>query len=164
MQGWHESIESFIALFVVADPIAVIPIFISLTTNHTEHEKRRIANIAALTVVIVLTVSIFVGESLLGFFGMGIPAFRVAGGILILLMAIAMLQARTSRAAQTPQENVDAAAKDDIAVVPIGIPLVAGPGAIGTIIIYGHLAANWLQTGILIFEAVLVAASLWASL
>lgn len=111
-----------------------------------QQARRRTAKIAAVTVAIMLVVSVFVGQLLLDAFSVSIPSFRVGGGILIPLMAIAMLEARPNRTRSTPEETEEAASKDDIGVIPLGIPLVAGPGAISTMIIYADQATNWLDT------------------
>jgi multiple antibiotic resistance protein len=119
MQDWRHYAESATALFVIADPIGAVPLFITLTTNQGEHEKRQTAKVAATTVAIVLVVSIFAGQPLLTFFGISVPE--------------------------------EASVKDEIAVVPLGIPLVAGPGAISTMIIYAHQVTGWFDTVFLIF-------------
>jgi len=164
MQDWRHYAESATALFVIADPIGAVPLFITLTTNQSEYERRRTVNVAAVTVAIVLVVSIFIGQPLLTFFGISVPSFRVGGGILILLMALAMMQARPSGTQRTPEETEEASVKDEVAVVPLGIPLVAGPGAISTMIIYAHQVTGWLDTVFLIFAGLLVAASVWIAL
>jgi multiple antibiotic resistance protein len=79
-------------------------------------------------------------------------------------MAISMMQARTSRIRNTPEETVEAEAKSEVAVVPIGVPIVAGPGAIGTVIIYAHQAAGWFDLAIVILTSLFVAASVWLAL
>jgi multiple antibiotic resistance protein len=134
---------------------AAVPLFITLTTNQGEREKRRTAKAAASTVMIVLVVSIFAGQPPFTFFGISVSSFRVGGGILILLMALAMMQARPSGTQRTPEETEEALAKDEVAVVPLGIPLVAGPDAISAIIIYAHQARGWFDTVFLIFASVL---------
>jgi multiple antibiotic resistance protein len=164
MQNWRQYAESVTALFVIADPIGAVPIFISLTTSQTQCERKRTAKNVAVTVAIVLVVSIFAGQPLLAFFGISLPSFRVGGGILILLMAIAMMQARPSGTQRTPEETEEAATKEEVAVVPLGIPLVAGPGAISTIIIYAHQAPTWFDTVFLVFASILVAVSVWVAL
>lgn len=164
MQSWSQYAQSATALFGITNPIGAVPIFISLTANHTEQERKRTAKAAASTVAAVLILSIFVAQPLLAFFGVSLPSFRVGGGILILLMAIAMMQARQSRAHRTPEEAEEAATKDDVAVVPLGIPLVAGPGAISTIVIYAHQATSWFDTMFLVFASIFVAASVWIAL
>lgn len=142
----------------------MVPIFISLTNNQTEQERKRTAKVAAATVAIVLVASVFAGQPLLQFFGISLPSFSVGGGILILLLAIAMLQARLSRTHHTPEEEEEAAEKDDIAVVSLGVPLVAGPAAISTIIIYANRATTWVDTLFLVFTNSLFAVSVCIAL
>jgi multiple antibiotic resistance protein len=164
VQNWRQYAEIAVSLFVIANPIGAIPVFISLTISEPEQVRRRTAKIAAATVAIVLVVSVFVGQPLLNFFGVSLPSFRVGGGILILLMAISMLQVRPSRVHSTPEETEEAESKDDIGVVPIGIPLVAGPGAISTMIIYADQAKGWLDIVCLMLIGILVALSVWIAL
>jgi multiple antibiotic resistance protein len=164
MQDWRTNAEIATSLFVIADPIASIPIFITLTTGHTDQERKRTAAVTAITVATVLVLSIFIGEPLLEFFGIRIASFRVAGGILIMLMAISMLNARLSRTLSTPEEVQEGAEKDDPAVVPLGVPLLAGPGAISTMVIYAHQTNDVYDTAFLVFAGLLVALATWISL
>jgi multiple antibiotic resistance protein len=164
MQDWRTSAEIATALFVIADPVAAIPIFITLTSTNTVDERKHIASITALTVATVLVSSIFVGQPLLRVFGISIASFRVGGGILILLMAISMLNARVSRAHSTPEEVQEGTEKEDPAVVPLGIPLLAGPGAISTIIIYAHQATDLYDTIFLVLASLFVASTVWIAL
>ena len=87
----------------------------------------------------VLFISLLAGEPILHFFGIGLPAFRVAGGLLVLLMGISMLHASDDRVRHTPEERAESYEKESIAVVPLAIPLLSGPGAISTTIVYGHM-------------------------
>jgi multiple antibiotic resistance protein len=164
IQKWRDYAEMATALFVIANPIGSIPVFITLTGNQNEDERRHSALVAAQTVAAVLILSIFAGEPLLALFGVSVASFRVGGGILILLMAISMLQARPSRIRHTPEETAEAEAKSEIAVVPIGIPVVAGPGAISTVIIYAHQATEWFDLAVLVVTSLFVAASVWIAL
>jgi len=164
MHDWRTDAEIATALFVIADPIAAIPIFITLTSGNTDEERKRTASVAALTVATVLVSSIFFGQPLLRVFGISIASFRIAGGILILLMAISMLNARVSRTHSTPEEVQEGTEKDDPAVVPLGIPLLAGPGAISTMIIYAHQAQDVYDTLFLIFAGLFVAFAVWIAL
>ncbi|HLI78811.1 MAG TPA: MarC family protein, partial [Candidatus Binataceae bacterium] len=161
MQDWRTSAEIATALFVIADPIAAIPIFITLTAGNTAQDRKRIASVTALTVATVLVSSIFLGQPLLRLFGISIASFRVGGGILILLMAISMLNARVSRTHGTPEEMQEGVEKDDPAVVPLGIPLLAGPGAISTMIIYEHQAKDVYDIIFLVLAGLFVAFTVW---
>ncbi len=154
----------FTALFVIVNPIGAIPLFIMYTRNQSALERRATARISAATVAVVLIVSIFIGDNLLQFFGIGIPSFRVGGGILILLMAVAMLNAQQGGARHTAEEYREGEEKDNIAIVPLAIPLLAGPGAISTAIIYAHKAHSLIDYGALVIAALLVAGSVVVAL
>jgi multiple antibiotic resistance protein len=164
MQDWRTSAEIATALFVITDPLATIPIFITLTSGQSTEERKRTANITAITVATVLVLSVFIGEPLLRIFGVSIASFRVGGGIVILLMAISMLNARLSRTVSTPEEVQEGTEKEDPAVVPLGIPLLAGPGAISTIVIYAHQAKDVYDTLFLVVAGLFVGFAVWASL
>lgn len=162
MDNWAEYLKFFAGLLAIINPVGAVPLFINLTQNETRRERRRTALIAGLTVAIVLLVALFVGESLLRFFGITVPSFRVAGGILILLMALAMLQARTSPVKQTEEEAQEGVEKPTVGVVPLGLPLLAGPGAISTVILYGGAGQSFWHYAVLAGAILLVAAIAWA--
>ena len=161
MENWTEYTRLFTALLVIVDPFMGIPILLSLTSDYSTEERRRVVAIATLTVVGVLMVSALSGETLLRWMGTSLGSFRVGGGIVLFLMALAMLQAEVGRVRATPQETRESSARASIAVVPLAIPLLAGPGAISTVIIGMHRATatfHWLGV---IAEIILVAAVLW---
>ncbi len=135
-------LTSFVALLAIVNPIGIVPIFLTLTSGDSEKNRRHTAHLSALSVGIILLLAAFAGEAILGFFGIGLPSFRVGGGILVLLMAISMLQAKQSRLRQSPSEAEYAEEKENVAVVPLAIPLMAGPGAISLAIIHGHQAVS----------------------
>ncbi len=164
MIGWHSLLHTLIGLIVIVNPLLAIPAFTSMTQGDDPEQRRVTAHRAALTVAIVLSLAALGGESLLHFFAIDIPAFQVGGGILILLMAIAMLHARMSGARHTDEEADEAHEKAQVGVVPLGIPLLAGPGAISTVIIYAHDRNGCLDTGVLVAEIWLVAGLVWLSL
>lgn len=164
MLEWTEYIKIFVAVLVIVNPLGAIPFYISLTTNTSLNERRRIPNVTALSIAIVLCASALIGEMLLRFFGISISSFRVSGGILLMLMAIAMMQARPSRSRQTPEEAAEAEEKDNIAVVPLAIPLLAGPGAISTVIIYTSQSNNPLHYLVIMVSGIVVAALVWLAL
>ena len=164
MQDWKTNAEIATALFVIADPIATIPIFITLTSGQTDQERKHTASVTALTVATVLVFSVFIGEPMLRLFGISIASFRVGGGILILLMAISMLNARLSRTLSTPEEVQEGSEKEGPGVVPLGIPLLAGPGAISTMIIYAHQTKDVYDTLFLVLAGLVVALATWISL
>ncbi|MBM2320972.1 MULTISPECIES: MarC family protein [Marivita] len=125
-------ISAFVTLFVVIDPIGLTPVFIALTPGMTAQQRRAIAIRATIIAAALLFLFAFLGEQVLGFIGISMPAFRIAGGILLFLTALDMLfERRTKR--REDQADVDDA--PDPSVFPIAIPLIAGPGAIASIIL-----------------------------
>lgn len=161
---WYDYLQIFTALFVLVDPLGTIPVFVSLTADETETERRRTAMVAIFAFAIVLIVATLAGQPLLQFFGIRLGSFTVAGGVLILLMAISMLNARISPARSTPEEAAEGAAKQNVAVVPLAVPLMAGPASISTVIIYSQRDGGWLLKGYVILCIILVGILAWAAL
>jgi multiple antibiotic resistance protein len=160
---WTDLIKLTVALLAIVDPVASIPVFLSTTGGYTPAERHRITQVVALTVFCVLSVAALIGTQVLRFFGISIPSFLVAGGILLLLMAISMLQARESGIRQTPDEAAEVTELDAVAVVPLGIPLLAGPGAISTMIIATHQSAGLVHHLLLLIPAALIGFAVWAT-
>ncbi len=164
MGEWSDLIKLTVALMAIVDPVAGIPVFLSTTAGYTQAERRRVTQVVAITVFCVLAAAALIGTQVLHFFGISIPSFLIAGGILLLLMAISMLQARESGIRQTPDEAQEASEKDAVAVVPLAIPLLAGPGAISTMIIATHHSEGFLGHFNLLIPAALIAITVWATL
>ena len=139
---WTEQIKYLVGIFAILNPFGVIPIYLSMMTDRRPEVMHRTAFKASVAVAVILTLAVWSGDSLLTFFGIGIPAFRIAGGLLVLLIAIAMFGAKTSPARHTEAEQAEGEAKNDIAVVPLAIPLLAGPGAISLVIVDAHQVVN----------------------
>ncbi len=135
-------ITAFATLFVVIDPPGLVPMFIALTTGMPSERRRAMALRACLIATLLLTAFGLAGESLLGFIGISMPAFRIAGGILLFLTALDMLfERRTQR-----REGQTADPDHDPSVFPLATPLIAGPGAIATmILLMGQTGDNWLS-------------------
>ena len=129
-------IKIFVAMIVIVNPLGIMPVFVAMTVSQSDFQRNTIARIAAITVAAALLISALLGERVLEAFGISLASFKVGGAILILLNAVAMMQAMPARDKQTPEEALEAEDKASIAVVPLGIPLLAGPGAMSTIIIY----------------------------
>lgn len=164
MLAWGDYVKILVALLVIVDPLAAIPPFIVMGGHFSEARKVRIARVASLSVAIVLIVAAIVGEALLRFFGITVASFKVGGAILILLMAISMLQGQPVRDKQTPEEAKECEDKDSIAVVPLAVPLLAGPGAISAVIIYAAEGRGLAHTLILVACCLIVGAATWLSL
>lgn len=142
MHEWNDLFKTTMGLLAIVNPIGGIPLFLIATREWPAAERARTARTVALTVFGVLLGALFLGDRILEFFGISISSFLVGGGILVLLLAISMLQARESPLRQTPEELAEAADKHAIGVVPLGIPLLAGPGAISSVIIAAHHAKS----------------------
>ncbi len=126
-------ITSFVTMFVVIDPIGLAPLFVALTQGLSDQARRRIAFRATGIAVVILLLFALFGEALLGFIGISMPAFRVAGGVLLFLTALDMLfERRTKRRQEQSGEEEDS---DDPSVFPLAIPLIAGPGSIASVIL-----------------------------
>ncbi len=157
-----ELAKAALALFAIVDPVGVIPIFLLATQGYTIAQSHAAARIAALTVLGVLTLFAFLGEPLLMFFGVRLAAFAVAGGLLLLLLALSMVQAHVSPQRQTRDEAAEAEERDAVGVVPLGIPLLAGPGAITHVIVAASAAkGDVLYQSALLVPVALVALSVW---
>ncbi len=126
-------ITAFVTLFVILDPIGLAPLFVALTQGQSAGHRRRIAIRACFTGAMVLTVFGLFGDAVLEFVGISLPAFRIAGGILLFLTALDMLFERRSKRRED-QTHVEPH-EDDPSVFPLAIPLIAGPGAITTMIL-----------------------------
>jgi multiple antibiotic resistance protein len=124
-------ISAFVTLFVIIDPIGLVPLFVALTQGMTARERRAIGLRAVLVAAFLLLLFAAAGEAVLGFVGISMPAFRIAGGILLFLTALDMLFERRAKRRQD-QTGED---RPDPSVFPLAIPLIAGPGAIASMIL-----------------------------
>ena len=130
------AIATFAAIFAIVNPIGNIPLFNAVTEGYSPELKRKIIFKTCLVTFGVLTGFGIFGQYVFLVYGITIPAFKIAGGILLFSVAFSMMQGQRSRAKMSEEENLDAMSKEDIGVVPLGIPLFAGPGAITTVMIY----------------------------
>lgn len=129
------SLLAFSSLFVIVDPIAVVPAFIAMTPKDTSAARLRMARLACAVAAGVLVIFTLAGRWIFKALGITLPAFQIAGSILLLRIALDMLYARRSAAQETHEEVEAGAAKDDVAITPLGVPMLAGPGAISTSLI-----------------------------
>ncbi|TAM43781.1 MAG: MarC family protein [Gammaproteobacteria bacterium] len=159
-------LDSFILLFVVVDPIGLAPLFAALTQDATPLQRRRIAVRGVLIAGGILLVFVILGDALLRALGIGLAAFQIAGGVLLFLLAVDMLFARHSGLRSTTErEQKEAERKKDISVFPLAIPLIAGPGALTTVLLMvGEQGDNSVIVGAALAVVVLVLAVTLVSL
>ncbi len=150
--------QFFMGLLAIVDPLGAIPVFLVLTAHQTAEKKRATVRLTVISVLAVLLVSLSVGEWILWILGISIDAFRFAGGLILLLMAVAMLQSNKGSLHDQIQED------ESVALVPLTMPLLAGPGAISTVIVYAHQAQGFLHYGLVTCAIVLVCGALWLTL
>lgn len=156
-------LSAFVTLFVVVDPIGVAAVFAAFSHGIPSDYARRMAIKGAVLALVILIVFFFVGERLLALLGIGIDAFRAAGGVLLFLLAVDMVFARQSGLrSTTTEEQHEAEHKADISVFPLAFPLLAGPGALTTVILMSTSVAGLaVEAGMLaVVVAVMVIAAL----
>lgn len=129
-------LQILIALLSIMDPWGIIPIYLGMSEGLSEKHRRETVRKASLAAFAILTLCALGGSYVLAFFSIDIHAFSIAGGIYLLLMGLSMLQAKIPPGKSTPTEREEAMAKEDISIVPLAMPLLAGPGAISGVILY----------------------------
>ncbi|MEW5738299.1 MAG: MarC family protein [Myxococcota bacterium] len=144
------------AVLFIVDPIGVVPLFVAMTARDTPEKCRAMARRATLTATGVLIFFALFGTLVFQVFGVTLAAFRVAGGLLLMLTALDMLRARPPGTRTTEQETAEGAAQEDIAIVPLAMPLLAGPGAIATVmVLMAQHGAAWESAGAVLAAIVL---------
>jgi len=147
------------SLFVIVDPLAAVPAFIAMTPGNTPADRNRMARLAALVMAGVLLAFAFAGQSIFRFLGITMPAFEIAASIVLLLVALDMLRAQRSRVLETREETTAGMEKLDIAVTPLAIPMLSGPGAISTVILLQNQAQGLPQQFALCLSILAVSAA-----
>ena len=154
------SLLALSSIFFLVDPFAAIPSFIAITAGVDPARRRRMAWKAALTCCIVLVSFALGGKFIFSLFGIRLPAFEIAGGLILLLIGIDMLEAKRSPTQESIDEAQEAAAKEDAGIVPLGIPMLAGPGAISSVmVLVGQAPNHWQMMAILGSIAITAAVS-----
>jgi multiple antibiotic resistance protein len=148
---------AFSSIFVIVDPIATVPAFLAMTPTDTREQRLRMARLASLVTAGILIAFAFAGTWIFRFLGITLPSFRLAGSVILLLIALDMLRAQRSRVQETPEETDAGLAKTDIAITPLAVPMLAGPGAISTVILLHSRAEGWPQQAALLLCILAVA-------
>jgi multiple antibiotic resistance protein len=131
---------TFLSLFPIVNPIGALPVFVGLTAQSSEGDKRRIVTRSTFSVAVILSVFLFVGRFLLHFFGISLPVLQIAGGLVVGHTAWNMVAGQPSL---SPAEHEEAGQKDDISLTPLAMPILAGPGAIGVVIALSAHVSDW---------------------
>ena len=154
-----ELLRAIVGIFVIVDPIGSVGIFLSVTNGFTQIKKEKAARFAGITVAAVLVIAALMGQAILDLFGIRLAAFSVAGGILFLILAVEMI--RGEGASQFHKLSKRSEQLPAAAIVPLGVPLMAGPGAISTVILASPGSANWFETTILISSIAVLGMVTW---
>ncbi len=139
------SLVALSSIFFIVDPLAAIPSFLVMTAEDSEDKRRRMARQAAWTCFLVLSLFSLAGSLIFKLFGITLPAFKIAGGFVLFLVAVEMLQARRSGTQEVTEERLEGTEKEEVGVTPLGIPMLAGPGAISTVMVLMGQSRDWWQ-------------------
>ena len=130
-----DTIKFIVAMIIMMNPLGSLSIFLDLTKTAEHLEQRKIALICSIAIIIIMLITVWTGKELLALFGITIPSFRFAGGIILLLMGLSMLQSRESPVSHTSEDDEAAKERHSVAVVPMALPVIIGPGAISALIL-----------------------------
>lgn len=139
---------TFSSLFAIVDPFAAIPAYLAMTARDSFEQRRRMARTACTVCWLVMSFFAVSGPFIFKAMNITLPAFQIAGGLVLMLSALDMLRAQKSPLRETPEETEEGMGKEDIAITPLAIPMLAGPGAITTAIVLAGHATDWLKRGI----------------
>jgi multiple antibiotic resistance protein len=157
--------KPLVALLAIVNPIGVIPFFIHFTQGFNREQRQRTIRISAFTAFLVISVSALAGLQIIEFFGITLASFQVGGGMLLLISALQMLNAK--QAESSAEDLTDANTKIDagssIAVVPLTIPLLTGPATISTMVIYAEKTRHWWEVLVLVGYGVVIGLSVWVA-
>jgi len=156
------SLLALSSIFFLVDPFAALPTFLAVTTGQDAAKRVRTARKASLTAFVILSSFAIAGTYIFRIFGIGLPAFEISGGIILLLIGLDMLEAKRSPTQETAGETDAAAVKDDAGIVPMGIPMLAGPGAITSVMVLvgqAHQSEGYWQMAA-IFSAIAITAAI----
>jgi multiple antibiotic resistance protein len=142
VSAFQEYLRFFVTLTAVLDPFLAVPIFLAVTASQGVRARVVLVRVVSITVFVVLAASALLGDTILTAVGASLSAFRVGGGLVLLLMALAMLNAQVGGVRQSEEEAAELEAGELKGVVPLAVPLLAGPGAISTTIIAAEKGAG----------------------
>ncbi|WP_392566163.1 YchE family NAAT transporter [Utexia brackfieldae] len=154
-------LKFFIGLFALVNPIGILPVYISMTDGQDKIQKQKTNHMANISVAIILIISLLIGNSILYFLDISINSFRIAGGILVIFIAMSMINGKLGEHKQTKQELTESIIRENIAVVPLALPLMAGPGAISSMIVWSSRYPDWFHTLGFILAIIIFSGCCW---
>jgi multiple antibiotic resistance protein len=157
----QEYLRFFVTLTAVLDPFLAVPIFLAVTSSHSSQSRASLVRVVAITVFAVLAASALLGDTILTAVGASLAAFRVGGGLVLLLMALAMLNAQAGGVRQSEEEAAELESGELKGVVPLAVPLLAGPGAISTTIIAAEKGVGAAHLAVILGVIALVSLLTW---
>ena len=149
----HFAITALATAFTILDPVGMVPTTLALTSTMSPEARRHVVNRSVLVAAAVIVFMALVGRYLLQYLGITLPAFAIAGGILLMLIAIDMLFARPSRAKRDPETELQTADTEGVAVFPLAIPMISGPGTIATVLLLVNLADGNRERLVILYAA-----------
>ena len=153
------SVLALSSIFFLVDPFAALPTFLAVTAGANEARRRKMAWKASVTALVVLSAFAVAGQYIFRMFGITLPAFEIAGGIILLLIGLDMLQAKRSPTQESQVEAAEAALKEDAGIVPLGIPMLAGPGSITSVmVLVGQAQGQWQRMAAILASIAITAA------
>jgi len=152
-----ELVLIFTSILFIVDPFAAVPTFLAMTPRESPQQRRHLAKRGAVTCAITLIAFALGGSVIFKVFGITIGAFKIAGGVLIGLNALDMVQARRSQQRETAAETAEGIQKDDIGIMPLGVPMLAGPGAISTVMVLA-LGAKTVAATVAVYVSIILTA------
>ncbi|NBX76668.1 MAG: MarC family protein [Proteobacteria bacterium] len=147
METW---LSTFGVIFAIVDPFGYVPIFLSLTAGDSEVLRRKMIRKACATAFIVLTISTFIGQQVLSFFGISIPALQISGGLILLIIGFEMMKILPVVEKLSQKEETEAERKEDISIVPLAIPMLSGPAAIASVVVLSSRAQSFADYPVII--------------
>lgn len=158
-------LKMLISLFVIVNPIGAVPVFLAITKNDDDPARMRAARGAGITTFAVLATAVIAGDFIFRMFDVSVNSFQIAGGIILFAIAFEMLHVRATRIKSTEEELAEATDREHVGVTPLGMPLLAGPGAITTTLVFrGQTSGDPRLIGVLLLAVAVIGLSSWAIL
>lgn len=160
MLSFFDYTQFFIAMLAIVDPITILPLYMRLVRHFEPQQQKQMARQAAFSVTAALIITVFIGQKVLLFFGISLGAFQVAGGLLLLLVALQLMYSHDAAGSHLPGDKISSSE----VVVPLAIPMLAGPGAFSTVIVYSYRSDEWIHWIILSGGLLILGAIVWLAL